>query len=82
MDITNLYKAIQESCNIYFYTIGTGENRVGGADPNAKIGPKEVMEYAELFGLDDYTGLIEDLGMKVKVRYLVKKLKLSLQNQC
>lgn len=61
--VTNLYKALQESCNIYFYTIGTGENRVGGADPNAKIGPEEVMEYAKLFGLDDYTGLYEDLGM-------------------
>lgn len=64
--ITNLYKALQESCNIYFYTIGTGENRVGGADPNAKIGPDEVMEYAELFGLGDYTGLIEDLGSESK----------------
>lgn len=64
--ITNLYKAIQESCNIYFYTIGTGENRVGGADPNAKIGPTEVMEYAKLFGLDDYTGLYEDLGSESK----------------
>ena len=61
--VTNLYKAIQESCNIYFYTIGTGENRVGGADPNAKIGPEQVMEYAKLFGLDDYTGLYEDLGV-------------------
>lgn len=61
--ITNLYKALQESCNIYFYTIGTGENRVGGANPNAKIGPKEVMEYAKLFGLDERTGLYEDLGI-------------------
>ncbi len=58
---TNLYKAIQESCNIYFYTIGTGKNMVGGADPSAKIGPEEVMEYAKLFGLDDYTGLNEDI---------------------
>ena len=58
---TNLYKAIQESCNIYFYTIGTGENRIGGANPNAQIGPEEVMEYATLFGLDDYTGLYEDI---------------------
>ena len=64
--ITNLYKALQESCNIYFYTIGTGENRVGGKDPNAKIGPEEVMEYAKLFGLDDYTGLYEDLGTESK----------------
>ena len=64
--ITNLYKAIQESCNIYFFTIGTGENRVGGANPNAKIGPEDVMEYAKLFGLDDYTGLYEDLGSESK----------------
>ncbi|WP_455539393.1 penicillin-binding transpeptidase domain-containing protein [Terrisporobacter sp.] len=64
--ITNLYKAIQESCNIYFYTIGTGKNRVGGPDPNAKIGPKEVMEYAKKFGLDEYTGLYEDLGSESK----------------
>lgn len=64
--IVNLYKAIQESCNIYFYTIGTGENRIGGADPNAKIGPEQVMEYAKLFGLDDYTGLYEDLGSESK----------------
>ncbi|WP_297132343.1 penicillin-binding transpeptidase domain-containing protein [Terrisporobacter sp.] len=58
---TNLYKAIQESCNIYFYTIGTGQNMIGGAQPSAKIGPEEVMEYAKLFGLDDYTGLDEDI---------------------
>lgn len=64
--IVNLYKAIQESCNIYFYTIGTGENRIGGADPNAKIGPEQVMDYAKLFGLDDYTGLYEDLGSESK----------------
>ena len=60
--ITNLYKALQESCNIYFYTIGTGENRVGGPDPDVKIGPEQVMEYAKLFGLDEKTGLYEDLG--------------------
>lgn len=64
--VTNLYKALQESCNIYFFTIGTGENRVGGSDPNAKIGPEEVMEYAKLFGLDERTGLYEDLGTESK----------------
>lgn len=66
--ITNLYKALQESCNIYFFTIGTGKNRVGGPNPNAKIGPEEVMEYAKLFGLDDYTGLIQDLGSESKIK--------------
>lgn len=66
--VTNLYKALQESCNIYFYTIGTGVNRVGGANPSANIGPEEVMEYAKLFGLDDYTGLYEDLGLGGEIR--------------
>lgn len=61
---TNLYKAIQESCNIYFYTIGSGENRVGGKDPNVKIGPNDTLKYAKLFGLDDYTGLNEEIDEK------------------
>ncbi len=64
--ITNMYKALQESCNIYFFTIGTGKNRVGGPDPSAKIGPEEVMEYARLFGLDERTGLYEDLCSESK----------------
>lgn len=54
---TNLYKAIQESCNVYFYTIGSGKNWSGGKDPEVKIGPNDILEYAKLFGLDDYTGL-------------------------
>ncbi|MEG0050561.1 MAG: penicillin-binding transpeptidase domain-containing protein [Terrisporobacter sp.] len=58
---TDLYKAIQESCNIYFYTIGIGENKIGGANPGISMGPEKVMEYAKLFGLDDYTGLYEDI---------------------
>ncbi|HSQ89232.1 penicillin-binding transpeptidase domain-containing protein [Romboutsia sp.] len=58
---TNLYKAIQESCNIYFYTIGSGKNWIGGKDPQVKIGPNDILEYAKKFGLDDYTGLNEEI---------------------
>ncbi|MEG1310980.1 MAG: penicillin-binding transpeptidase domain-containing protein [Romboutsia sp.] len=58
---TNLYKAIQESCNIYFYTIASGKNWTGGRNPEIKIGPNDVLEYAKLFGLDDYTGLNEEI---------------------
>lgn len=54
---TDLYKAIQESCNIYFYTIGSGKNYIGGKDPDVKIGANDILEYARMFGLDDYTGL-------------------------
>lgn len=58
---TDLYRAIQESCNIYFYTIASGKNWTGGKDPEVKIGPEDVLEYAKLFGLDDYTGLNEEI---------------------
>lgn len=59
---TDLYKAIQESCNIYFYTIGSGKNYIGGKDPSVKVGAEGIIEYAKKFGLDDYTGLIEEIS--------------------
>ncbi len=72
---TNLYKAIQESCNIYFYTIGSGKNWIGGKDPNAKIGPNDILEYARLFGLDSYTGLNKEIDeRKGKVPSIEAKL--------
>ena len=58
---TDLYKAIQESCNIYFYTIGSGKNYTGGKNPSVKVGAKGIIEYAKKFGLDDYTGLNEEI---------------------
>lgn len=58
---TDLYKAIQESCNIYFYTIASGKNWTGGSDPDVKIGPEDVLDYAKLFGLNDYTGLNKEI---------------------
>ena len=64
---TDLYKAIQESCNIYFYTIGSGKNYTGGKDPSVKVGAKGIIEYAKKFGLDDYTGLNEEIERKKKV---------------
>ena len=73
---TNLYKALQESCNIYFYTIGTGKNWLGGNDPNVKIGAKDILEYARLFGLNDNTGLDKEIGeSKGKVPNQTDKLK-------
>ena len=73
---TNLYKAIQESCNIYFYTIAAGKNYTGGRDPEVKINADDVLEYAKLFGLDDYTGLNEEIEeQKGKVPNKEDKLK-------
>ena len=73
---TDLYRAIQESCNIYFYTIASGKNWIGGKDPNVKIGPNDVLEYARKFGLDEKTGLeIEE--NKGNVPSVEQKLKSS-----
>ncbi|MEF9990793.1 MAG: penicillin-binding transpeptidase domain-containing protein [Romboutsia sp.] len=73
---TDLYKAIQESCNIYFATIATGKNWGGGKDPNVKIDADDILEYAKLFGLDDFTGLYGEVGEK-RGRVPSKESKLS-----
>jgi len=44
-------KAIAESCNVYFYTVGGGyENQEG-------LGPSRIKEYLELFGWGKKTGI-------------------------
>ena len=48
---TDMRKAIAESCNVYFYTVGGGyENQEG-------LGPTKIKEYLELFGWGDKTGI-------------------------
>jgi len=47
--ITNMYKAISESCNVYFYTIG------GGYEDFRGLGPKRIKKYIELFGWGEKT---------------------------
>ena len=72
---TDLYKAIQESCNIYFATIASGRNWTGSNQPNVKIGPNDILEYARKFGLDEYTGLNEEIDeRKGKVPSVESKL--------
>lgn len=55
--IENLYKAIQESCNVYFYIIGSDKNWLTGQDLNLGMGAKKILDYAKKFGLDQETGL-------------------------
>lgn len=58
----NLYKAIQESCNIYFGIIGTGTNFLNESySPGIKMGSDKILEYAKLFGLDENTGLEDEV---------------------
>ena len=42
--LTNMRKAIAESCNVYFYTIGGGYNGQEG------LGPQRIKKYLEEFG--------------------------------
>jgi len=49
--ITNLRKALAESCNVYFYTIG------GGFGDQEGLGPTKIKKYLELFGWGDKTNI-------------------------
>ncbi len=49
--LTNVYKAIAESVNTFFYTIG------GGTDKFTGLGPERIATYAKLFGFGETTGL-------------------------
>lgn len=49
--LTDLRKAIAESCNVYFYTIG------GGYEDQEGLGPSRIKEYLELFGWGSKTGI-------------------------
>ncbi len=49
--MTDLRKAIAESCNVYFYTIG------GGYKDQEGLGPSRLKKYTELFGWGAKTGI-------------------------
>ncbi len=48
---TDMRKAIAESCNVYFYTIGGGYKNQQG------LGPTRIKQYLELFGWGQKTGI-------------------------
>jgi len=48
---TDMRKAIAESCNVYFYTIGGGYKNQEG------LGPSRIKQYLELFGWANKTGI-------------------------
>jgi len=49
--LTDLRKAIAESCNVYFYTVG------GGYGDQEGLGPSKIKKFLELFGWGDKTGI-------------------------
>jgi penicillin-binding protein 2 len=48
---TDMRKAIAESCNVYFYTVG------GGYEEQKGLGVARIKEYLDLFGWEDKTGI-------------------------
>ncbi len=67
--VTNLKKAIAESCNVYFYAVGGGWNNISG------LGVDRMNKYSKYFGLGNYlqidipseaTGTIPDEEWKFK----------------
>ncbi|EGT3770655.1 penicillin-binding transpeptidase domain-containing protein [Clostridioides difficile] len=74
--MTNLYKAIQESCNIYMATIGTGKTWPDGKSIGIDMNANKILEYAKLFGLDQNTGLQDEVEERAgKVPSTEDKLK-------
>ena len=55
---TDMRKAIAESCNVYFYTVG------GGYGDQEGLGPSRIKKYLELFGWNKETGI--DLPAETK----------------
>ncbi len=49
--LTNMRKAIAESCNVYFYTIGGGYGNQSG------LGPTRIKKFLELFGWGKETNI-------------------------
>ncbi|RKD33203.1 penicillin-binding protein 2 [Thermohalobacter berrensis] len=58
---TNLYEALRDSCNYYFYTVTLGENIRTGKDIGVKVNLDDILRLAEEFGLDDETGIEIDI---------------------
>lgn len=85
--ITNLYKAIEQSCNVYFYCIATAYNWMDNTPINIDMGVDEILEYAEKFGLSESTGLEKEISetygtvpdSKTKLNQVKTSLKLHLQ---
>lgn len=53
----NLYDALRDSCNYYFYTLAMGRNQKTGENIGVKIDIDEIVEMSKKFGLNEKTGI-------------------------
>ena len=54
---TDLFRAIEVSCNYYFYNISTGYDYYRNRPLNFEMGPALMTESSKQFGLDEKTGI-------------------------
>ena len=80
----NLYGAIRDSCNYYFYTLALGENPEDGDTLSTKLELNDIRLACEMLGLDEETGIeinipkeargnVPSIGKKVEVTKLMLK---------
>lgn len=80
----NMYEAIRDSCNFYFYTTVLGENLATNQKHTVKVDVEDIIEAANKFGLDSKTGIEIDIpqessggvpsieGKKVSIRVYLR----------
>ncbi len=57
----NLYEAIRDSCNFYFYTLVLGENQVTNERVSQRVTLEDILIMAKELGLGEKTGIEIDL---------------------
>jgi len=57
----NMYEAIQNSCNVYFYVTSLGENPVTNQKHTVKVDENDIIEVAKKLGLDSKTEIEIDI---------------------
>lgn len=53
----NLYEAIRDSCNYYFYTLAIGRNQRTNENIGVKIEIEDIVDISKKLGLNDKTGI-------------------------
>lgn len=53
----NLYQAIEDSCNYYFYSLAYGRNPRTGSPVGVKLDIEDITDMAKRLGLNDKTGI-------------------------
>lgn len=53
----NLYEALRDSCNYYFYSLAMGKNQRTGESIGVKLEIEDIVEMSKKLGLNDKTGI-------------------------